>query len=475
MAGKVVLVGAGPGGAALLTLKGRHELERAEVVVYDRLVDEEILRMIPDTAERIDVGKNVANHPVPQPQINRILLEKALEGRRVVRLKGGDCFVFGRGGEELELLAEHGVPFEVVPGITSALAAPAYAGIPVTHRDFCASVHVITGHRRSNESLELDYEALVRLRGTLIFLMSVATFGEIAQGLMQAGLDADFPCAIVENGARPEQRKYLTTIGDAAQCVEREGVRSPAIFVVGRVCELSPAMDWFDALPLKGLKVWAARPRKDSARLSTLLSERGARVEQLPPPAVESLCFALPAPGETVLLPVEEAVDALFAALNRAGLDARALAGCRLACCADAARALEKRGLHPDFCCSGRGAQALAEEACAAAAVLLCREDEAESLAQALPDVGVRAAWRILPPKPLEVLPDRADWIAFPTASCVEHFTRAVAGRDLSGLRAACIGPCTAEAARRLGLQVFQSQQPTLESLADLLASLRNG
>ena len=153
MAGKVILVGAGPGDAGLLTVKGRREIERAEVVVFDRLVDDEIMKLIPADAEKIDVGKTSGKHPIPQQEINRILLNKALEGKFVVRLKGGDSFVFGRGGEEIELLCEHGVPFEVVPGITSAIAGPACAGIPVTHRDHCASFHVVSGHRRENGSL----------------------------------------------------------------------------------------------------------------------------------------------------------------------------------------------------------------------------------------------------------------------------------------------------------------------------------
>ncbi len=184
--GKVYLIGAGPGDPGLLTVKGRDCLVKADVVVYDRLVGPKILEMIPESAERIDVGKNSGHHPVPQPEISRILLEKALEGKRVARLKGGDSFVFGRGGEELELLAAHGVPFEVVPGVTSAFAGAAYAGIPVTHRDYCASVHLITGHRQKNGALSIDYEALNRLKGTLVFMMSVANIDEIAQGLMAA-------------------------------------------------------------------------------------------------------------------------------------------------------------------------------------------------------------------------------------------------------------------------------------------------
>lgn len=244
--GKVYLVGAGPGDPGLLTLKGRALLERAEVVVYDRLVGPEILKMIPENAEKIDVGKNAGKHPVPQPEISRILLEKAQADKQVVRLKGGDSFVFGRGGEELELLIAHGVPFEVVPGITSAIAGAAYAGIPVTHRDYCSSVHLITGHRREDGALGLDYDALNRIGGTLVFLMSVSTIEEISQGLLGVGMAADMPCAMVENGTLPSQRKFRTTLQHAAQTVRDEGVHSPALFIVGRVCTLSDAMNWFD-------------------------------------------------------------------------------------------------------------------------------------------------------------------------------------------------------------------------------------
>lgn len=243
--GKVVLVGAGPGDPGLMTLKGKQRLEAADVVVYDRLVGPEILDMIPPSAERIDVGKNAGNHPVPQEEINQILLRKALEGRNVVRLKGGDSFVFGRGGEELELLIRHGVPFEVVPGITSAIAGAAYAGIPVTHRDYAASLHLITGHRRADGALEIDYDALCRAGGTLVFLMSVASIGEICDGLLTAGMAGDMPCAVVENATLPRQRKLTAPLRDMPRTVRDEGVRSPALFIVGRVCVLSDEMDWF--------------------------------------------------------------------------------------------------------------------------------------------------------------------------------------------------------------------------------------
>ncbi len=444
MVGKVILVGAGPGDAGLLTVKGKRELERAEVVVFDRLVDAEIMKLIPASAERIDVGKRVNDHPVPQQEINRILVRKAQEGKRVVRLKGGDCFVFGRGGEELELLNEEGVDFEVVPGITSALAAAAYAGVPATHRDFCASVHIITGHRRRNEALNMDFDALVRLGGTLIFLMSVATFGEIAQGLMCAGMAADVPCAVVENGTRPEQRKLLTTVGGAAQCIADNAVKSPAIFVVGRVCELSEKMDWFDDLPLKGKRVLVAKPRPDSHRLAELLRERGARVTELPAPEVEYLPFALPRQNANLLLPNAEAVTALFLQLEREETDVRALAGCALVCeTGDAERALRARGLRPDGVKAGECVQ-------------LCCEGEA-----GLP------VWRRIMPEAMAQA--KADYVAFTTLSSVEAFEHLAVNWDLSKLTAVCIGDQTAAAAQSLGMKVIRAKEKTIESMVDAM------
>lgn len=443
MAGKVILIGAGPGDAGLMTVKGLRELQRADVVVHDRLVDEGVMQLIPDGVERIDVGKRVADHPVPQSEINRILLRKAQEGKRVVRLKGGDCFVFGRGGEELELLSEHGVDFEVVPGITSALAAAAYAGIPATHRDYCASVHIITGHRRRNEALEMDFDALVRLNGTLIFLMAVATFGDIARGLIGAGMPPEFPCAIVENGTRPEQRKLLTTVEGAEACIDRHAVKSPAIFVVGRVCGLSDRMDWFDDLPLKGKRVLIAKPKKDSHRLAEIFRERGARVTELPAPEAEFMEFEIPAQPHNLILTGEEAVNALFAQLEREGKDLRNLAGYRLVC--------ETKGTE------------------AALASLLIKPDTSSA---DLPTVRLvrdgeagLTVWRRVLPESMAALPE-VDCVALTTLSGVEAFAACAKGQDLSGMTAVCIGERTADAARKLGMKVLTADELTLESVA---------
>lgn len=252
MIGNVILVGAGPGDPGLLTQKGRRALEQAQVVVYDRLVSPDILALIPPGAEKIDVGKESSHHLVPQEQINKILLDKAREGKRVVRLKGGDPFLFGRGGEELELLEENGIPYQVVPGVTSALSVPAYAGIPVTHRDFCSSVHIITGHARAGVRLQINYEALCRAGGTLVFLMGVTALPQICQGLLDAGMSPGMPAAVVERGTLPQQRKVVSTLEQLPQEAKQAQIKSPAVIVVGKVCGLSQRFDWFDRLPLKG-------------------------------------------------------------------------------------------------------------------------------------------------------------------------------------------------------------------------------
>ena len=214
MPGKVTLVGAGPGDPGLLTRKGLEALEKADVVVYDRLVSPAILALMPEGAVKINVGKEASRHPVPQEQINRILLEQAQQGHNVVRLKGGDPFLFGRGGEELELLAEHRIPFEEVPGITSAIAAPAYGGIPVTHRDCCSSLHIVTGHQRAGKELAIDFEALVRTGGTLVFLMGVSALPTICAGLLDAGMAPDTPAAVVERGTTPAQRRVSASLAE---------------------------------------------------------------------------------------------------------------------------------------------------------------------------------------------------------------------------------------------------------------------
>ena len=358
MIGKVTLVGAGPGDPGLLTVKGREALLEAQVVVYDRLVSPAVLSLMPENAEKINVGKEASHHLVPQEQINRLLLNKALEGKRVVRLKGGDPFLFGRGGEELELLTEHGVSFEEVPGITSAIAVPAYGGIPVTHREFTSSLHIITGHARAGKPLEIDFEALVRTRGTLVFLMGVTSLPDICAGLLEAGMNADMPAAIVEQGTTPRQRRFNATVGTLAQTATEQAVTSPAISIVGPVCALAEKFDWFDALPLKGKKIVVTRPRERSGTLAGRLSKLGADVYEYPCIRTEPIIpcpemeAALNRLGDYthLVLTSPAGVEALWGMLEREGKDARALSGVTLAAIGPGTdRELRKHGLRADY------------------------------------------------------------------------------------------------------------------------------
>ena len=280
--GKVWLVGAGPGDAGLFTRKGYEVLQQADVVVYDALVGDGVLSLVPRNVRTIDVGKRAANHTMPQEQISQVLLDEALAGNNVVRLKGGDPFVFGRGGEELELLAEYGVPYEVVPGITSAVAVPAYNGIPITHRDFTSSFHVITGHKRAGADYDIDFDALIRAKGTLVFLMGVRSCPDIMAGLMNAGMDPDTPAAILQEGTTAGQRRVVATVATLADEATRAGIAAPAIIVVGGVCGLADQFAWYEELPLAGCKVVVTRPAELVSTMSDRLRKLGAEVLEIP-------------------------------------------------------------------------------------------------------------------------------------------------------------------------------------------------
>ena len=279
--GKVYLVGAGCGDYDLITLRGQNCLKKCDVVVYDSLTDKLLLEYA-DNAEKICVGKRAGKHSEKQENINEILIEKAKEGKTVVRLKGGDPFVFGRGGEELELLEQHAIPFEVVPGITSAIAAPSYAGIPVTHRDFCSSLHIITAHQKENEPLKINFEALVGTGGTLVFLMGVSAVQGIVEGLLSAGMNSSMAAAVIENGARYNQRKVVTSLGQLIEQVQQQCIKSPAVIIVGDVCSLSDKYDWFSKLPLHGMEIVVTRATDKLGSLSNRLRELGASVQDCP-------------------------------------------------------------------------------------------------------------------------------------------------------------------------------------------------
>lgn len=485
--GIVYLVGAGPGDKELLTVKAQRLIREADVIVYDRLVSDSIMDLIPPGAELIDVGKNVGDHPVPQPEINRILLRKGLEGKIVVRLKGGDPFVFGRGGEELELLAENKVEFQVVPGITSSIAVPAYAGIPVTHRDFCSSLHIITGHARAGSELSIDFDALVRLKGTLIFMMSVATVGRIAKGLIDAGMEADMPCAVIENGTYPKQRKFISDLAHIEETVSVNHVKSPAVIAVGKVCSLSDDFDWFSNLPLKGRRILVTQPRSKASRLESRLRALGAETRLYP--CIETAFIRPLAPPfedyDTLVFTSTEGVHSFFSWLLENGRDARSVFGKKLACIGSAtADALKEYGLSADFVPSVYDGETLGKEMVASGfvsrdskVILLRAKIGTAELTDALSAAGIDYLdYPVYETSYVshEAIDDLSDWdyVTFTSKSCVDSFVKTQKDREnFTGVRALCIGKQTAAEADKFGFETVIADKATIDSMIEKVRS----
>lgn len=492
MSGRVILVGAGPGDAGLLTVKGAKCISEAQVIVFDRLVSPAILAQVPETAEMIDVGKAASNHKVPQKQINQILLDKALEGKYVVRLKGGDPFVFGRGGEELELLCQNGIDFEVVPGVTSAIAASAYGGIPVTHRDFCSSLHIITGHARAGKPLSIDFDALIRTGGTLVFLMGVTAMPKIVEGLLGAGMSADMPAAMVESGTTPRQRRCDATLATLPQKAAEMAISSPAIIIVGKVCALAEEFCWFNRQALFGKKILVTRPQERAGTLSSKLREKGADVTEYPciktVPILpcedmkkgllslenyEWLCFTSPA-----------GVDCMWTCLRELGMDARALYGTKIAVIGSGtAKALIKYGLTADLVPSVYDAEHLGEALAdiATGKVLILRaeigsvvlNEKLDCKSVAYDDIAV---YETIYENPYSAeLRESLDmgeleYVTFTSASTVKGFVSSVgADADFSKITGMCIGRQTADEAMAHGIAVKIAKKATINSLIELI------
>jgi uroporphyrinogen III methyltransferase / synthase len=495
--GKVYLVGAGPGDPGLLTVRGREVLARAEVLVYDRLVSPEIVALAPPSAEQVYVGKAPGRHTLRQPEINALLVDRARAGKQVVRLKGGDPFVFGRGGEEAEALAAAGLSFEVVPGISAALAVPAYAGIPVTHRAVASSFAVATGQEGDARGTQpLAYDRLAGAADTLVFLMGVERLPAIVEGLLAGGRDPATPVAVIAAGTLPDQRTLIATLADVVAQVEAAGLRPPAVTIVGDVVGLRERLRWFDTRPLFGRRVLVTRTREQASTLVALLCAAGAHPVELPtiaiqPPesydALDAALLALragegewgsgasggpPSPETWVIFTSANGVEAVFSRLEALGLDARVFGGARLAAIGPAtAEALRPHGLRADYA----PAEALANAILAdfqqrdlrGARVLLPRADIAppdlaDGLAARGADVRNVVAYRTVPAEGLaaearRVLADgEVDTACFTSSSTVRNLVEALDGETslLAPLTVACIGPVTAATARELGLRV---------------------
>lgn len=502
MSGIVYLVGAGPGDPGLLTQKGAACLKKAEVVVYDYLANPELLSLAPASAERIYVGKKGGDHTKTQEQINELLCDLAAAGKIVTRLKGGDPYVFGRGGEEASALHQRGLAFEVVPGVTSAIAAPSYAGIPVTDRRATTEVAFITGHEDPTKpGSTINWASLAGI-GTLVFLMGVKNLPHICKQLMAHGKPADTPAAAVRWGTTPKQETVTGTLADLPDKVKKAGLKAPAITVVGQVVSLRDELQWFEHLPLFGKRIVVTRTREQASQLSAQLRELGAEVLEIPtiavqPPAdpepLAKACADIEA-YDWLVFTSPNGVSAFFAALNAVGKDCRSLYKAKVAAIGPATgKAVAGRGVKPDVVARTFVAEGLLDALAAhdldGAKVLLPRAAQArEVLPETLASRGARVevvpAYETVAPQGSaealkQAMAEGFDAVTFTSSSTVSNFLalmdeshrRELTRRSQSGeIIAASIGPITTQTAREAGLSV--QVEPGAYTIDDLVEAL---
>ncbi|HEY8502681.1 MAG TPA: uroporphyrinogen-III C-methyltransferase [Solirubrobacterales bacterium] len=474
--GVVYLVGAGPGDPGLMTARSLELIAGADTIFYDRLIPPGALAGARTDAELVYVGKQPGVPSVPQEEIGERLIVAAHAGKSVVRLKGGDPFVFGRGGEEGEALREAGIEFEVVPGITAGVAATAYAGIPVTHRDDASAVAFVTGHEdpEKRESA-LDWEALARFPGTLVFYMGVKRLAENAAALIAAGRDPEEPAAAIERGTMAGQRTVEATLGTIAEAVAREEVKAPALIVVGAVAGRREQLGWLERRPLHGRRVVVTRARAQASGLAATLRGLGAEVVELPAiriePRIETeeVRDAVARLGDysLVCLTSPNGVRLLFEAMEAAGLDARALVGATVAAIGPGtARALAEHGIVADVVPARFVAEALVEALAGVEVegrrVLVARAAEArdvlpDALRERGAEVDVVPLYETVREEPAaeEVeAAQSADYVTFTSSSTVTNLVEALGDRFPSSARIVSIGPITSETAKAAGLEV---------------------
>jgi uroporphyrinogen III methyltransferase/synthase len=478
--GRVVLVGAGPGDPGLLTLRAAQLLASADVLLYDALASDPIVALAPATCERIYVGKRGGTHEMPQSEIEALMIGRARDGKSVVRLKGGDPFVFGRGGEEAQALHEAGIAFEIVPGISSAIAAPAYAGIPVTHREINPVLTIATGHEDPTKAHStLDWGKLADPHRTLVLLMAMGNLQQISARLIEHGLSAQTPVAVIQDGTRPTQHTVTGTLSTIAQDVQREGLAAPAIVVIGQVVALRAQLQWFDRMPLFGKRVLITRPAHQADDFARALYARGVEpilastIAIVPPDDVTAAHRAIDdlASYRWVVFTSQNGVDAFFDRLAALDSDARYIGATRVAAIGvKTAERLHAFGVRADLVpaafVSEEIARALMQASHSGDRILIYRAQEARDvLPQMLEDAGrtphVVAAYKTV----VDVDPEfaqkvaRADVFTFTSASTVRGFVELLGGAQAAreaarGKLIACIGPVTAEAADECGLHV---------------------
>ncbi|MFC2009675.1 uroporphyrinogen-III C-methyltransferase [Chloroflexota bacterium] len=495
--GKVYLVGAGPGDPGLVTVKGLECLMSADVIIYDRLIDDSLLDSASPGAQKIYVGKTAGCHTMTQGEINTLLAEKAREGKNVVRLKGGDPFVLGRGGEEAEVLARKRVAFEVVPGVTSAVAAPAYAGIPVTHRGLASSFAVITGHEdpAKGES-SIAWDKLATGIDTLVFLMGMNNIATIVQQLMQNGRDSGTPVALIKEGCGPGQVTIIGTLADIIDKANEGELSPPAVIVIGEVVGLRDNLRWYDNRPLFGKRILVTRARRQASALSRLLAEKGAQPVEMPVIEIE----ALPDTAELdqaildmsryqwVVFTSVNGVEAFLSRLHALNLDARWLKGITIGAMGPAtAGALQKGGLYPDYMPGNYTSDAfvagLGSRDVAGCRILLPRaniapRDLVDGIARLGAEVQEITAYRTVPaeenqsPGKQMLTAGNIDIVTFTSSSTVSNLVKTLGNewQFINRARVACIGPQTAAAAERAGLRLdIMASSHTIPGLVEAM------
>lgn len=500
MMGKVYLVGSGAGDPGLLTCRGRELLERADEVYYDRLMEPSLLNYVKAGCKLVYVGKKPGAHSMGQDEINRRLAEAARRTETVVRLKGGDPLIFGRGGEEADYLKAKGVKFEIVPGISSAMAAPAYAGIPLTHRGLASSFTVLTGHHDpEQEDNEHNWEALAQGSDTIVVLMGVGNFPGIQKRLLEFGRDPETPVAFIERGTWPEQNVLVSRLGVAAEEAKEAGIKPPAIIVIGEVVDLRDRLSWDKDQLLEGYRILNTRPAHQARVLTELLENEGAVVREAPAISIEppedytELDRALDSLAEYswVIFTSTNGVDNFFNRMRAKGHDIRELAGVKLAAIGSkTGAALENLGLRLDFVPDEYVAEGLVagfDQADAGEKVLLPRTPLArDTLAVGLEEKGYHVdeltAYLTEEAEMAEdvqgLIEDKMiDIVTLTSSSTVRSLVKSAGGVEyLEGIIGAAIGPITAETAREAGLDVpIVAKEYTIEGLRDaILDYVRN-
>jgi len=488
--GKVWLIGAGPGDPGLLTVKAKEIIENAEVVVYDALAGQGILAMIPGDAECINAGKHAGMHILPQHETNRIICEKALEGKQVVRIKGGDPYLFGRGGEEAEYLLERGVEFEVVPGVTSSIAVPAYNGIPVTHRDFASSITLITAHKKKDAPLDINFKALADLDGTIVFMMGLTALPEVMKGLLEAGMNPDMPAAVLSRGTTSDQRRVVATISTLEAKLAENPVPTPAIIVVGRVCNLNDKLCWIEKKPLFGNKIIVTRPKTRSGKLAHKLRSMGAEVVEIPSieliPISDNKDFTDSLSHLSdytwIVFTSPAGVKVFFERLRKDAIDVRTLAGIKFAAIGSGtAKDLAEHGIVCDLVPEVFDNEHLAKEL----KKVLTDKDNVLIPRATIGNPILTEELALTPAKFADIpvydtetakydwldldsllAKGEIDMVTFTSASTVHNFVKlAKETKDFSTVLGVCIGRQTEEAAKEYGFKTITAAKATIDSM----------